>query len=67
MLLFLAELLLEVVIGLASDKSTYRFEKLDRHYTVFKCLFLFMAGAGIGGLWLWANPALSIHPPGCAS
>ena len=63
MLLAVAELLLEVVIGLASDKPTYRFEKLDHNYTIFKCLFLFMMGAGIGGLWLWANPVLSLHSP----
>ncbi|HEV2332330.1 MAG TPA: hypothetical protein VGV16_04140 [Gammaproteobacteria bacterium] len=62
-LIFLAELLVEILAGVASSRSTYRFEKREHNLTPLKCLLLFVAGLILGGLWWWYAPHLLIRSP----
>lgn len=63
LLVFLVELLLEVLAGVVSSRSTYRFENREHNLTPLKCLLLFVAGVILGGLWWWYAPHLLIRSP----
>lgn len=64
MLIFLVELLVEVVAGVVSSRSTYRFERREHNLTPLKCFLLFGAGALLGALWWAYTPHLLIRSPG---
>ena len=60
LLLFVLELLVEILAGVASSRSTYRFEKRIHNFTPLKCLALFGVGAVLGILWWGYKPHLLI-------
>ena len=52
----LFELLLEVFGSFPLDTMSYKREREERNWTILKCFFFFVVGAGVGAVSVWMFP-----------